>query len=114
LNDEAKQRAQGKKEIEVNEETFHIHRETVQLELIKDVRDELNMILMVLSDQQKAVDEADRADSGENLFDSNLNHILELHNEITQLDQRAEKVYIAVGFMCLVSHFIFGMVFYKK
>lgn len=81
-----------KSNLKVDEKIFSIHRETKQLELIKDVRDELNMILMILRDQAKAVDEA------KNNFDISLRDSIGLHeSEIRQLDHRAEKVSAAVS-----------------
>jgi len=85
-------------EISINEETFHIHQETAQLELIKDVRDELNMIMMVLTDQKKALEEIKTADLSKRGFSSDLFQIIHQHEyELTRLDERAEKVYIAVS-----------------
>ena len=55
------------------------------------------MILMVLKDQAKAVDECENASdkwvTGGSLYESMRSH----ENEIKQLDFRAEKVYMAVS-----------------
>ncbi|TVY18934.1 Ankyrin-2 [Lachnellula arida] len=84
----------SKATLNVDESTFSIHRETEQLEVVKDVRDELNMILIILRDQLKAVDESNHI----SLFKpTSLHDSICLHeNEIKALDRRAEKVYIAL------------------
>ncbi|RDL33135.1 uncharacterized protein BP5553_08574 [Venustampulla echinocandica] len=91
-----KEAAKGKvkSDLKINEKVFSIHEETKQLELIKDVRDELNMILMILRDQLKAVDESENVSS---VKVASLHDNIQLHeSEILQLDRRAEKVYIAL------------------
>lgn len=80
--------------LKINEKVFSIHRETKHLEIIKDVRDELNMILMILRDQAKAVEECE--DVSDKSVSTN-NSIYVHESEIEQLDHRAEKVYTAVS-----------------
>jgi hypothetical protein len=97
LKEEEIQRSQSKNKVslEVKEETFKIEEEIRQLEIIKDVRDELNMIRVVLEDQDKATSDARR------LFGERrgwlVENLIRQKREINQLDERAEKVYIAVS-----------------
>lgn len=69
--------------LKVDESMFQIKAETESLELIKDVRDELNMISLILNHQLQAFP------VGKSLS--------KRQEQITALDQRAEKVYVAVS-----------------
>ena len=80
-------------EFEVHEEVFQIEKEVKQLELIKDVRDELSIISTLLEEQDSAISEAETLDSAYSKYKSSI----ALHKrEIAQLDRRAEKVYVAL------------------
>jgi hypothetical protein len=45
--------------LKIDEKLFSINREIKSLEIIKYVRDELNIVLMILRDQVKAVDKSE-------------------------------------------------------